>query len=164
MARTRFSELTEPFRIAKKKVAGMPADDVQAFRHTAFNLFAANLLDWFETFPTLNTVRLVHKLTHDVSSGLNTTIEGQHELYVYALEAGLDPDADMEANAAYLREAIPFTLMGNGTFEITREDARVQRFLALRDTQANEWTGLIASISDSLDRAFGTVRTVHSLI
>jgi hypothetical protein len=161
---TRFADHTIGFKKAKNKVEFLPPNDLGTFRIYGFNLLAASILDFFEIAPDLKVVRITHNLTHTTVDGPNSYIQCYHELYVYAKEAGIDPELDINTHVSFVRNIIPFEVMGNGEFEISRDSLIVQQFLALREYDVIEWHGITANVSTRLNASFGSIQTVHSLI
>jgi len=161
---TRFGGLANTFKLMKQSIENLPERDMLVLRHNAFQAFVADILDRFELYPELASVKLVHNLNQGVRTNNSEAIyEGLHEVWVFAKASGLDPDAAPEEHEAYVREMIPYPLMGAGTFELARDDVRVQRFLGLRSFDAGDWYGLVAEISQDVNRAFGFVRAMHTL-
>jgi hypothetical protein len=163
MEMTRFGEVTQPYKLAKQQIEAMAPGEVILLRHLAFYPLAANLLDLFELVPDLQTFKVVHNYQQEARGDFNTVIEAKHEVWVIAPEAGIDPDAAPEEHETYVRELVPFILMGKGEFEILRDDQRVQRFLGLHETDHSQYLGIVAELAHLLNFAFGTVRTTHSL-
>jgi hypothetical protein len=163
MTLTRFGDVAKTFRLTKMQLEGMPPGEVILLRHLAFYPLAASLLDMFELVPNLHTVKVVHNYQHEARGEFNTVIEAKHEVWVIAPEAGIDPDAAPEDHETYVRELVPFSLMGKGEFEISRDDLRIQRFLGLHETDHSQFLGIVAELAHKLNFAFGTIRTTHSL-
>jgi hypothetical protein len=163
MTQTRFGDVAKTFKMTKAQLERMPAGDVILLRHLAFYPLAASLLAMFEVAPNLQNVKVVHNFQHEARGEFNTVIEAKHEVWVIAPEAGIDPDEAPEDHETYVRELVPFSLMGKGEFEISRDDVRIQRFLGLHETDQSQFLGLVAELAHKLNFAFGTVRTAHVL-
>jgi hypothetical protein len=160
---TRFSELANTFELTKNRIEGMSPADVAAVRVMAFYGLAASILDLFESFPELQRVTLTQELSVEMAGSLHTSIVQTHNVRISAPEAGLDFEQSPSDHEEFVGRYVPYRLMGNGAFELTRNDTRVARFLALHETQHGLWTGLVAEIASQLDHKFGMVRTRHLL-
>jgi predicted cobalt transporter CbtA len=161
---TRFCELANTFKLMKQATEVLGPGEALLLRHNAFYAFIADVLDRFELFPELENVKLMHAVSHKSRSSPNETVsEALHLVEVHAPAAGLDPAARTDAHHEYVLEMIPFSLLGAGIFELARADARVQKFLALSEFEHGTWYGLVASLSEEASRAFGRVRTMHTL-
>lgn len=163
MTDTRFCELANTFEMTKDRIENMSSADAAAVRVMAFYALAANMLDMFESFPDLQRVILENTLSVESSKAMHTSIVRTHQVRISAPEAGLDYETSRMDHDDYVGRFVPYRLMGDGAFILSRDDPRVDRFLALNATQHGLWTGLVAEIAADLDHKFGMVRTRNVL-
>jgi hypothetical protein len=161
---TRFGELANTFETTKDRIENMSAADALAVRILAFYALAASILDMFEGYPELCQVDVTNKVRAVTAPTPDARITIEHETRVLAPEAGLNATTKPELHDDYVQRFVPFRLMGNGAFEITRDDPRVQRFLELDPTQSNAWTGIVAELAGEMNHKFGIVTPRHSLV
>lgn len=160
---TRFRDLANTFELTKERIENMSPADATSVRVLAFYALVANFLDMFESYPDLQRISLEHSVSVDVSSSTHLSIAQSHQVRVSAPQVGLGFEVAPEEHEAYVVHYVPYRIMGPGSFELTRDDPRVVRFLALNETQHGLWTGLVAEIASQMDLQFGNVRTRHSL-
>ena len=131
-------------------------------RFPKFWAFVHTVLVWFETRPELESVKLV-AIALVESEKVQFSVWIRHHFMLHTagapdLAAGFDP-----------LDLLPYSAMGNGVFELTRNDPDVQAFLSLvaRDESGQDleldYLGLVAKLGFRVDAAFEPCSIQHDI-
>lgn len=135
------------------------------FRSQGFLRFAADLLRYFEKNPELTGVKLLAGVTPEINKESNVDIRLRHHIQLVPQGVTVVPVTLQEDTDAYVLEALPYHAMGQGIFELKRENAWVQRYLAFTGADAEEaaYLNIVNEIAAAVDQAISLVYVHHDL-
>ncbi len=125
-------------------------------RFTSLARFAHDLLGWFEANPKLQSVKL-NCVTLPELEKSPMSVRIRHHFLLTAV-GGDVPSAD-----DYALSHLPWQQLGNGVFEVTRDDSLVQRFFALPDDAGVQYQALVYEAALRADQAFEPVHVEHDV-
>ena len=121
-------------------------------RHVAFTLFVHDALGWFRDNSALQAVKLTCVALPEIESNPKA-VRIRHHLK-------LSSTGYTVADDNYALVALPWAMMGDGTFELTRQDPAVQAFLSLTEDDADaseghlSYAGAVHALAVRVDAAF----------
>ncbi|MCC5613474.1 hypothetical protein LC612_44085 [Nostoc sp. CHAB 5834] len=129
---------------------------VSSTRFLRMSQFAHDLLGWFDAQPTLQSVQLSCVALAEVKKA-PLQIYVRHHVKLIAV-GGQVPDAEDYADGA-----LPYTLLGNGSVTINRDDPEVRAYLAMPSGMSAEYAKLVRDLSIRIDEAYDSVEVIHDL-
>ncbi len=131
-------------------------------RHVGFTLFCHELLGWFRDHPSLQSVKLTSVALAELESAPKA-VRIRHHLKLTSLGHPVDSSDEQ------LLGLLPWSLLGDGVFEIARSHPTVQAYLALNenDTLSHEghiqYAGMVHALALHVDAAFESFLVQHDL-
>lgn len=133
------------------------ARDAPVSRASLFIATALQLCEYFSANATLDAFQFTTLLkVDDLHSGSERTIAQRH--HVKVVTPGCPALLDAEGKTRFFYEAMPFWLMGDGTFNLSRANPLVQDLLAA-ETGSDDKRVKAYALALELDNAFQRIST-----
>jgi hypothetical protein len=129
-------------------------------RSQAFLGFIAELLHRFQQSPKLKAVKLVAVVTTEVFREQDVCIVFRHH-YKLVLEGDQGAFGSESDRGDLLSRYLPHSLMGQGVFELRRQNRYVQRFFGINDEDHTEYMSILQGLAYEFHAAICPVETRH---
>lgn len=146
MAAPVFADGVDPSHLAREALP----------RFLRLSRFAHDLLGWFEEQPLLGSIKLTCVALPEIEKSPMSVRIRHH--FTLTSDGGTLPDAE-----EYALENLPWSMMGAGVFQLSRDDEIVQKFLAMPADEAIKYQALLYELAMRIDIAFENVDVNHDL-
>jgi len=125
-------------------------------RFVSLARFAHDMLGWFALQPALTSVKLT-SVAHPEIEQDPVSVRVRHHFNLSAIN-GTVPDPE-----EYALEHLPMQLMGDGVFQVYRDDELVQQALALSPEDAPTYQELVYALALRVNAAFSNFEVTHDV-
>lgn len=143
-------------------VAPTRSVDLPLLRAQGLYRFVADVMDWMAEHSELQAV----SLDAFVSLGLETSPDAETVLIQHVVKVSADGAQlfeDDEAHAEYVRDAIPFEVLGQGSWTLERDDPLVQEYLRLGDQLDDErYEEVVHTLANRMNFAMSHLYITHT--
>lgn len=137
-------------------------EHISRSRVQALMKYIFDALTWFDQNSSLQSVKLTCGALPESTAD---SIRVRHHFLLNGTWTG-NQAVKLPAVEEYALESLPWQLLGNGSFELTRDDPAVQQFLRLdeHDERSSELLdGLLYSLASRMNAAIGEYEVIHDV-
>lgn len=131
-------------------------------RQAGLRQFAYDLLCWFEQLPTLESVKLQATIRFETYCDSEAVITLRHHFQISGI--GLNSlFPNQKSVDEYVMQALPWKTIGEGIFEIHRDNVLTQAYLERNKEDDDQFLDTIERLVRKIDFALGKVTIRHDV-